>query len=68
MARSVADKVSKRKGVPLLLLISTAILARFNHSTDDIANNMMSQKEVEKTGMLFIKVGALRGHTYGGWG
>ena len=53
MARSVADKFSKRKGMLFLLCISMAILVRFRHSTDMITGNKMSQKEGEKTGILF---------------
>ena len=38
-----------------LLRISTAILARFCHFTDKITGNKMSQKEGEKTGILFVE-------------
>ena len=62
VARSVADKFLKRKG------ISTAILARFCHSTDNKMSNRMSQKEGEKTGILFVEVGVMRGCNYGGRG
>ena len=41
--------------------ISTAILARFRHSTDKITGKKMSQKEGEKTGILFVEVGVMRG-------
>ena len=57
VAWSVADKFSEREDMFFLLGISTAISARFHHFTDDITGNKMSQKEGEKTGILFIEVG-----------
>ena len=51
-----------------LLCISTAISARFCHSTDEITGNKMSQKEGEKTGILFVEVGVMRGCNSGGEG
>ena len=65
MARSVADKFSKREDMFFLLCISTAILVRFCHSTDDIMGNKMLQKEGEKTGILFVEVGVMWGCNYG---
>ena len=68
MARSVADKFSKREDVFFLLCISMAISAIFCHSTDDIMGNKMSQKEGEKTGILFVEVGVMWGCNYGSGG
>ena len=66
MARSVADKFLEREDVFFLLHISTAISARFHHSTDNIMGNKMSQKEGEKTGILLVEVGVMLGSNYGG--
>ena len=59
MARAVADKFLEREDVFSLLHISTAIFARFCHSTENITGNKMSQKEGEKMGILFVEVGVM---------
>ena len=51
-----------------LLCISMAILWRFCHLTDNITGKKMSQKEEEKTGILFVEVQGMWGHNSRGGG
>ena len=69
MARSVADKFSKREDVlffPLKYFYGN--FGEIPPFTDDTTGNKMSQKEGEKTGILFIEVRGMRGHYFGGGG
>ena len=56
MARSVADKFSKREDMFFLLSIFYGNFGEIPPITDDTMGNKMSQKEGEKTGILFIEV------------
>ena len=62
MARSVADKLSKREDVFLLLRIFYGNFGEIPPFTDDTTGNKMSWKEGEKTGILFIEVQGMWGH------
>ena len=69
MARSVADKFLKREDVlffPLKYFYSN--FGEIPPFTDNTTGNKMSQKEGEKTGILFIEVRGMRGHYFGGGG
>ena len=68
MARSVADKFSKREDVFFLLRIFYGNFGEIPPFTDDTTGNKMSQKEGEETGILFIEVRGMRGHYFGGGG
>ena len=69
MARSVADKLSKREDVFFLLRIFYGNFGEILPFTDDTTGNKMSQKEGEKTGILFfIEVRGMRGRYFGGGG
>ena len=68
MARSVADKFSKREDVFFLLRILYGNFGKIPPFTDDTMGNKMSQKEGEETGILFIEVRGMRGHYFGGGG
>ena len=68
MARSVADKFSKREDMFFLLSIFYGNFAEIPPITDDTTGNKMSQKEGEKTGILFIEVRGMWGCYFGGGG
>ena len=69
MARSVADKFSKREDVFFFLLsIFYGNFGEIPPFTDDTMGNKMSQKEGEKTGILFIEVRGMWGCYFGGGG
>ena len=56
MARSVADKFSKREDVLFPLKYFYSNFGEILPLTDDTMGNKMSRKEGEKTGILFIEV------------
>ena len=68
MARSVADKFSKREDVLFPLKYFYGNFGGISPFTDDTTGNKLSQKEGEKTGILFIEVQGMRGHYFGGGG
>ena len=69
MARSVADKFSKREDVFFFpLKYFYANFGEILPFTDETRGNNMSQKEGEKTGILFIEVRRMQGRYFGGGG
>ena len=68
MTRSVADKFSKREDVLLPLKYFYGNFSEILPFTDDTMGNKMSQKEGEKTGILFIEVQGMWGYYFGGGG
>ena len=68
MARSVADKFSKREDMVFPLKYFYGIFGEILPFTDDIMGNKMSQKEGEKTGILFMEVQGMWGCYSGGGG
>ena len=68
MARSVADKFSKREDVFFLLRIFYGNFGEIPPFTDDTTGNKMSQKEGEKTGILFYRSSRDAGALFRGWG
>ena len=68
MARSVADKFSKREDVLFPLEYFYGNFGEIPPFTNNTMGNKMSQKEGEKTGILFIEVRGMRGHYYGDGG
>ena len=68
MARSVADKFSKREDVLFPLKYFYGNFGEIPPFTDDTTGNRMSRKEGEKTGILLIEVQGMRGHYFGGGG
>ena len=68
MARSVADKFSKREDVLFPLKYFYGNFGEILPFTDNTMGNKMSQKEGEKTGILFIEVKGMRGRYFGGGG
>ena len=54
MARSVADKFSKREDVLFPLKYFYGNFSEISPFTDDTKGNKMSRKEGEKTGILFF--------------
>ena len=68
MARSVADKFSKRKDVLFPLKYFYGNFSKISPFTDNITGNKMSQKEGEKTGILFMEVQGMWGHYFRGGG
>ena len=69
MARSIADKFSKGEDVLFPLEYFYGNFGEIPPFTDDTTGNKMSQKEGEKTGILFIEVWGTQGCYYrdGGW-
>ena len=66
MVRSVADKFLKREDVfffPLKYFYGN--FGEIPPFTDKATSNNMSQKERERTGILFIEVQGMRGHYFG---
>ena len=61
MARSVADKLLKREDVLFPLKYFYSNFGEISPFTDDTTGNKMSQKEGEKTGILFIEVRGMWG-------
>ena len=68
MARSVADKFSKREDVLFPLKYFYGNFGEIPPFTDDTTGNKMSWKEGEQTGFLFIEVKGMRGCYFGGGG
>ena len=69
MARSVADKFSKREDMLFPLKYFYGNFGEIPPFTDDIMGNRMSQKEGEKTGTLFFfEVQGMWGHYFRGGG
>ena len=69
MARSVADKFLKREDVFFFLLsIFYGNFGKILPFTDNTMGNKMSQKEGEKTGILFIEVRGMWGRYFRGGG
>ena len=68
MARSVADKFSKREDVLFPLKYFYGNFGEILPFTDNTMSNKMSRKEGEKTGILFIEVQGMRGRYFGGGG
>ena len=69
MARSVADKFSKREDVLFPLKYFYSNFGEILPFTDDTKGNKMSRKEGEKTGILFfMEVQGMQGHYFGGGG
>ena len=68
MARSVADKFSKREDVLFPLKYFYGNFGEILPFTDNTMSNKMSRKEGGKTGILFIEVQGMRGHYFGGGG
>ena len=66
MARSVADKFSKREDVLFPLNYFYGNFRKIPPFTDDTTGNKVSRKEGEKTGILFIEVKGMR--YFGGGG
>ena len=63
MAKSVADKLSKREDVFFLLSIFYGNFGEIPPFTNVTQGSKMSQKEREKNGILFfIKVRGMQGH------
>ena len=56
VARSVTDKFSKREDVFFPLKYFYSNFGEISPFTDNITGNKMSQKEGEKTGILFMEV------------
>ena len=65
VARSVADKFLKREDMLFPLKYFYGNFSKISPFTDDITGNKMSQKEGEKTGILFMEVQGMRGHYSG---
>ena len=68
MARSVADKFSKRQDVLFPLKYFYGNFGEIPPFTDNTTGNKMSWKEGEKSGILLIEVQGMRGHYFGGGG
>ena len=68
VARSVADKFSKREDVLFPLKYFYGNFGKISPFTDDTMGNKMSWKEGEKTGILFMEVQGMQGHYFGGGG
>ena len=68
MARSVADKFSKREDVLFPLKYFYGNFSEIRPFTDDTTGNKMSQKEGDKTGILFHRSSGDAGALFGGWG
>ena len=68
-AKSVADKLSKREDAFFLLRIFYGNFGEIPPFTDDTTGNKMSQKEGEKTGILyFYRSSRDAGALFRGWG
>ena len=67
MARSVADKFSKREDVLFPLKYFYGNFGEIPPFTDDTTGNRMSWKEGEKTGILFIEFRGCE-PLFWGWG
>ena len=69
LARSVADKFLKREDVLFPLNYYYGNFSEISPFTDDTTGNKMSQKEGEKTGILFMEVQGVQGcYSRGGGG
>ena len=68
LARSVADKFLKREDMLFPLKYFYGNFGKILPFTDDTTGNKMSQKEGEKTGILFMEVQGIRGHYSRGGG
>ena len=68
MARSVADEFSKREDVLFPLKYFYGNFGKILPFTDDTTGTRMSQKEGEKTGILFIEFRGCGGIISGGRG
>ena len=68
MARSVADKFSKREDVLFLLSISMAILVRFHHLQTILSVTRYHGRRERGLVSFFIKVQGMWGCYFGGEG
>ena len=68
MARSVADKFSKREDMLFPLKYFYGNFGEIVPFTDDTTGNKMSRKEGEKTGIHFYRSSGDVGMLFWGWG